>query len=79
MKEKPNFTKKNIIQAIGVMVFLLSLIFFLAPFTKLFPITFGMVYLFGYAFYYYSLVLFAAVLAGVYLGNHFITYGIRVG
>ena len=61
MKEKRSFTKKNILQAIGVMVFLLSVIFFLAPFTKLFPITFGMVYLFGYAFYYYSLVLFAAV------------------
>ncbi len=61
MKEKRSFTKKNILQAIGVMVFLLSIIFFLAPFTKLFPITFGMVYLFGYAFYYYSLVLFAAV------------------
>ena len=61
MKEKRSFSKKNILQAIGVMVFLLSVIFFLAPFTKLFPITFGMVYLFGYAFYYYSLVLFAAV------------------
>ena len=61
MKEKAVFTKKNILQAIGVMVFLLSVIFFLAPFTKLFPITYGMVYLFGYAFYYYSLVLFAAV------------------
>ena len=61
MKEKPNFTKKNIIQAIGVMVFLLSLIFFLAPFTHLFPITYGLVYLFGYAFYYFSLVLFAGV------------------
>ena len=61
MKEKRSFTKKNILQAIGVMVFLLSVIFFLAPFTKLFPITFGMVYLFGYAFYYYSLVLFAAI------------------
>ncbi|MBO4737279.1 MAG: hypothetical protein J5627_02420, partial [Bacilli bacterium] len=61
MKEKHSFSKKNILQAIGVMVFLLSVIFFLAPFTKLFPITFGMVYLFGYAFYYYSLVLFAAV------------------
>ncbi len=61
MKEKAAFTKKNIIQAIGAMVFLLSVVFFLAPFTNLFPITFGMVCLFGYAFYYYSLVLFAAV------------------
>ena len=61
MKEKPSFTKKNIVQAIGVMVFLLSLVFFLAPFTHLFPITFGLVYLFGYAFYYFSLVIFATI------------------
>ena len=61
MKEKPSFTKKNILQAIGVMVFLLSLVFFLAPFTHLFPITFGLVYLFGYAFYYFSLVIFATI------------------
>ena len=61
MKEKPSFSKKNILQAIGVMVFLLSIVFFLAPFTHLFPITFGLVYLFGYAFYYFSLVLFASV------------------
>lgn len=65
MKKERNYTKTGIIKAVGLFVTLLSVIFLLAPFTKLYPITFGPVALFGHSFFYIFLPI--CLISGVIL------------
>lgn len=57
------FPIKRIKQALGGMAFLISALFLLSPYGSLNPMGFGVIWLFGYAGYYYLLPLFL-VLSG---------------
>lgn len=61
MKQPHNFTKTGILKAMGIFIAFLSIVFLLAPFTTLYPITFGPVELFGFSFYYAFLPLMVIV------------------
>lgn len=56
--ENDLFPIKRIKQALGGMAFLISALFLLSPYGSLNPMGFGVIWLFGYAGYYYLLPLF---------------------
>lgn len=56
---KKQFTKANIVSAIGVMILFLNIIMLLSPFTKIYAISYWMLRLGGFAIYYFLFPLLA--------------------
>ncbi|MCQ2799434.1 MAG: DUF87 domain-containing protein [Bacilli bacterium] len=58
---KKQFTKDNILQAIGVLILFVSIIMLLSPFTKIYAISYWMLRLGGFAVYYFFFPLLAFI------------------